>query len=77
MDRRVVWIFVGVGMTVGGFVPELWGGSALGLASLVFGSLIGAIVEAGRSEPTLRPDSLAALEELDRDLALDVFVTPT
>jgi hypothetical protein len=41
------------------------------------GSLVGAIVEAGREEPTLRPDSLAALEELDRDLALDVFVTPT
>jgi alkyl hydroperoxide reductase subunit F len=41
------------------------------------GSLAGAIVEAGRGEPTLRPDSLAALEELDRDLALDVFVTPT
>ncbi len=41
------------------------------------GSLVGAIVEAGRAEPTLRPDSLAALEELDRDLALDVFVTPT
>jgi alkyl hydroperoxide reductase subunit F len=41
------------------------------------GSLIGAIVEAGRSEPTLRPDSLTALAELDRDLALDVFVTPT
>ncbi|HEY7422309.1 MAG TPA: hypothetical protein VH541_09875 [Gaiellaceae bacterium] len=41
MDRRVVWIFVGVGMTVGGFVPVIWGGSALGLASLVFGSLGG------------------------------------
>jgi alkyl hydroperoxide reductase subunit F len=41
------------------------------------GSLVGGIVEAGRDEPTLRPDSLAALEELDRDLALDVFVTPT
>jgi alkyl hydroperoxide reductase subunit AhpF len=40
-------------------------------------SLVGAIVEAGRAEPSLRPDSLAALEELDRDLALDVFVTPT
>ena len=42
-----------------------------------FGSLVGAVVEAGRAEPTLRPDSLAALEDLDRDLALDVFVTPT
>jgi hypothetical protein len=41
MDRRVVWIFVGVGMVVGGFVPLVWGGSALGLASLVFGSLGG------------------------------------
>jgi alkyl hydroperoxide reductase subunit AhpF len=41
------------------------------------GSLVGAVVEAGRAEPTLRPESRAALEELDRDLALDVFVTPT
>jgi NADH-dependent peroxiredoxin subunit F len=41
------------------------------------GSLVGAIVEAGREEPSLRPDSLAALEDLDRDLAIEVFVTPT
>jgi alkyl hydroperoxide reductase subunit AhpF len=41
------------------------------------GSLVGAIVEAGRDEPTLRPESVAALEELERDLTLDVFVTPT
>ena len=41
MDRRVVWLFVGVGMIVGGLVPVVWGGSALGLASLVFGSLCG------------------------------------
>jgi hypothetical protein len=41
------------------------------------GSLVGAIVEAGRNEPSLRPESLAALEHLDRDLTLDVFVTPT
>ena len=41
------------------------------------GSLVGGVVEAGREEPTLRPDSLEALEELDRDLALEVFVTPT
>ena len=40
-------------------------------------SLIGAIVEAGREVPSLRPESRAALEELDQDLALDVFVTPT
>ena len=41
MDRRVVWLFVGAGTVLGGFVPVLWGGSALGLASLVFGSLGG------------------------------------
>jgi len=41
------------------------------------GSLVGAIVEAGRAESSLRPDSLAMLAELDRNLALDVFVTPT
>jgi hypothetical protein len=37
----VIWIFVGVGMTVGGLLPEAWGGSALGLASLVLGSFGG------------------------------------
>jgi alkyl hydroperoxide reductase subunit F len=41
------------------------------------GSLIGAVVEAGRDAPSLRPESIAALDELHRDLALDVFVTPT
>jgi hypothetical protein len=37
----VIWIFVGVGMTAGGLLPEVWGGSALGLASLALGSLGG------------------------------------
>jgi alkyl hydroperoxide reductase subunit AhpF len=41
------------------------------------GSLVGGIVEAGREQPTLSADSLAALDELDRDITLDVFVTPT
>lgn len=41
MDRRIVWLFVGAGMIVGGFVPALWGGSSLGFASLVFGTLGG------------------------------------
>jgi alkyl hydroperoxide reductase subunit F len=41
------------------------------------GSVVGAIVEAGRVEPSLRPESRAALAELERDLSLDVFVTPT
>jgi len=41
------------------------------------GSLVGAVIEAGRKEPSLRAESVAALEELERDLTLDVFVTPT
>jgi alkyl hydroperoxide reductase subunit F len=41
------------------------------------GSLVGAVVEAGKAEPSLRPESFAALEALERDLALEVFVTPT
>lgn len=41
MDRRVVWIFVGVGTTVGGLLPEAWGGSAFGVASLALGCLGG------------------------------------
>jgi len=41
------------------------------------GSLLGAVIEAGKREPTLRPESLEALAGLDRDLSIDVFVTPT
>jgi alkyl hydroperoxide reductase subunit AhpF len=40
-------------------------------------SLIGAVIEAGRSTPSLTPESLERLAALDRDLAIDVFVTPT
>ena len=41
MDRRIVWLLVGVGMTVGGLLPEAWGGSAFGVASLALGSSAG------------------------------------
>jgi hypothetical protein len=34
MDRRVIWLFVVAGSTLGGFAPEAWGGSAFGVASL-------------------------------------------
>jgi len=40
-------------------------------------SIVGAVVEAGRREPSLRPESIEALAHLDRDLTIDVFVTPT
>ncbi len=41
------------------------------------GSLILAVVEAGRLAPSLSPESLGKLATLERDLAIDVFVTPT
>lgn len=37
MERRVVWLCVLAGSTVGGFVPEAWGGSAFGMASILLG----------------------------------------
>jgi alkyl hydroperoxide reductase subunit AhpF len=40
-------------------------------------SLIGAVLEAGRTTSSLAAESLERLAGLDRDLAIDVFVTPT
>ena len=40
-------------------------------------TLVHAIVEAGRVAPSLSAASLDRLGELDRDVAIDVFVTPT
>jgi glutaredoxin-like protein len=40
-------------------------------------SLVGAVVEAGRPESSLHHSSLALLDGLERDVAIDVFVTPT
>src|SRR5437763_4749644 len=41
------------------------------------GSLIGAVLEAGKAESSLKPESLERLASLERDLTIDVFVTPT
>jgi len=40
-------------------------------------SLIGGVLEAGKTASSLTPESLERLAALDRDLAIDVFVTPT
>jgi hypothetical protein len=42
MDRRIIWIFVLTGSTVGGLLPEAWGASAFGGASLLL-SLLGGL----------------------------------
>lgn len=41
MGRSVIWLCVAVGSTIGGFVPAVWGGSALGVASLLLGAVGG------------------------------------
>jgi len=53
MGRSVIGICALVGMTIGGFVPELWGASGLSLAALVFsaaGGVAGVWVGARLSE---------------------------
>jgi len=40
-------------------------------------TVVGAIAEAGRSESSLSADSRRVLAGLERDVALEVFVTPT
>jgi alkyl hydroperoxide reductase subunit AhpF len=40
-------------------------------------TLVGAIAEAGRTTTSLTPGSVVALAALERDVALEVFVTPT
>lgn len=40
-------------------------------------SIVGACAEAGRLEPRLAPASLEALATLERDLEVEVYVTPT
>ena len=40
-------------------------------------TLVGAIAEAGRAATSLSPASVSALAALDRDVVLEVYVTPT
>jgi len=40
-------------------------------------SIVGAVIEAGKPESTLSQDSLAMLDGLERDVSLEIFVTPT
>jgi uncharacterized membrane protein len=41
MDKRVIWLCVLGGSTLGGLIPAVWGDSALGGVSLLFGVLGG------------------------------------
>jgi len=37
--RRLAWIGVFVGSTIGGFIPDLWGASVFSFSSIIFGGL--------------------------------------
>jgi outer membrane lipoprotein SlyB len=53
MDKRVLWLCLLAGSTVGGFVPEAWGASAFGVSSLLLsaaGAVAGVWVAARISE---------------------------
>ena len=41
VGRSVIGLCAVVGLTVGGYIPVLWGASAFGLTSLLFGAIGG------------------------------------
>ncbi|MFA5830577.1 MAG: hypothetical protein WC878_01980 [Candidatus Paceibacterota bacterium] len=42
-SKKLVWIFMSVGMVIGGYLPLLWGGSEFSVSGILF-SGIGGIV---------------------------------
>jgi outer membrane lipoprotein SlyB len=42
MDKRVLWLCLAAGSALGGLLPEAWGASAFGVASLL-GSVAGGV----------------------------------
>jgi uncharacterized membrane protein YeaQ/YmgE (transglycosylase-associated protein family) len=43
MEKRVLWLCLAAGSTLGGLVPQAWGASGFGVASII-GSVVGAII---------------------------------
>ncbi len=41
MERTAIGLLVMIGMTVGGFVPEVWGAGTFSMSSLLFSALGG------------------------------------
>jgi hypothetical protein len=42
MDKRVLWMCIAVGSTLGGLIPQAWGASGFGLAAIL-GSAAGGV----------------------------------
>ncbi len=41
MDRKIIWLGLFVGSTVGGFIPGLWGAGMFSFSGVVFSALGG------------------------------------
>lgn len=41
MEKKIIWLMLFVGSTLGSFVPLLWGESAFSISSIVFTTLGG------------------------------------
>lgn len=40
-SKKLIWIFMSVGLILGGFIPMLWGESELSMSSLIFSTIGG------------------------------------
>ena len=40
-SKKIIWIFMTVGLTVGGFVPLLWGAGEFSFSSIIFSGIGG------------------------------------
>ncbi len=41
MDRKIIWLGLFVGSTIGGFIPSFWGTGMLSFSGLIFSALGG------------------------------------
>ena len=40
-SKTLIWIFVFVGSSIGGFIPSLWGAGMFSFSSVIFGTIGG------------------------------------
>lgn len=38
-SKSLMWIFMAIGSTIGGYVPTLWGAGVFSFASVIFGAV--------------------------------------
>ena len=42
-SKALIWLFMFVGSTIGGFIPTFWGDSFFGMWSIIFTTIGGAV----------------------------------